>query len=131
MNCVIHCPGGQCVYYSYCLCRITVDTGIFISYFFDRNIISSDRNIIFSIPSYCTKYQLTFFYYYAIRVCVSYNHVFSAIIMSLLHYYILLQFLHFITLLDVDNPFEQCHNRNHGKAIEPDHPARQASYRRG
>ena len=46
---------------------------------------------------------LTFSYYYVIRVRV--HHVYSATIMSLLYCYILLQFLHFITLLDVDNYF--------------------------
>ena len=72
---------------------------------------------------------LTFSCYYVIRVRV--HHVYSAIIGRLLYYYILLQFLQIVTFLPIDNPFGQWHNRNHGKAIKPNHPARQASYRQG
>ena len=77
------------------------------------------------------------FYMYKISVdtvlllCYTRMCVLCVIMCKLLYYYILLQFLQTVTLLPIDNPFEQCHNGNHGKAIKPDHPARQASYRQG
>ena len=42
--------------------------------------------------------------------------------------------LHFVTFcynLSIDNPAGIGHNGIHGKAIRPDHPASQASYREG
>ena len=58
---------------------------------------------------------------------VIYNHVYSA-------HHVIVVLLHFVTLcynLSIDNPVGIGHNGIHGKAIRPDHPASQASYREG
>ena len=44
---------------------------------------------------------------------------------------VLLQIVTFFYILSLDKDSRQGHNGNHGKAITPDHPAGQASYREG